>query len=113
LLRNLTFFCYSERMEQTPFELTPAQKGMLTTLSQETGKPVPALLEEALEALQEREHGRQQSSAPTPSPRRKQRLGEIAAALLADVPDAVLDRLPTDGAAQLDHYIYGIPKRTP
>jgi hypothetical protein len=31
--------------------------------------------------------------------------------LLKDVPQEVLDRLPTDGAAQHDHYIYGTPKR--
>jgi hypothetical protein len=27
------------------------------------------------------------------------------------VPDSELDKLPEDGAAQLDHYIYGLPKR--
>ena len=42
-------------MEQTSFELTPEQKGLLATLSRETGKPIPALLEEALEVLQEHE----------------------------------------------------------
>ena len=30
---------------------------------------------------------------------------------MSDVPDEVLDRLPVDGAAQHDHYIYGTPKR--
>ncbi len=32
-------------MEQTPFELTPEQKGMLASLSRKTGKPIPALIE--------------------------------------------------------------------
>jgi hypothetical protein len=27
------------------------------------------------------------------------------------VPDEVFDRLPKDGASQVDHYIYGFPKR--
>jgi len=27
-------------MEATPFELTPQQKGMLASLSRETGKPI-------------------------------------------------------------------------
>jgi hypothetical protein len=40
-------------------------------------------------------------------------LWEVAADLLADVPQEVLERLPVDGAAQHDHYIYGTPKRTP
>jgi hypothetical protein len=28
-----------------------------------------------------------------------------------DVPDEELEPLPVDGAAQHDHYIYGLPKR--
>ena len=28
-----------------------------------------------------------------------------------DVPEEELERLPVDGAAQHDHYIYGTPKR--
>lgn len=27
------------------------------------------------------------------------------------VPDEVFNRLPEDGASQVDHYIYGLPKR--
>ena len=30
---------------------------------------------------------------------------------MGKIPDAELDRLPSDGAAQLDHYVYGTPKR--
>ncbi len=32
-------------------------------------------------------------------------------ALTADAPPEELDKPPTDGAAQLDHYLYGAPKR--
>ena len=32
-------------------------------------------------------------------------------ALTADIPPEELDKLPADGAAQLDHYLYGHPKR--
>jgi len=28
------------------------------------------------------------------------------------IPDAVFDRIPVDGCAQLDHYIYGSPKQS-
>ena len=31
--------------------------------------------------------------------------------LTADVPDEEFERLPTDGAEQHDHYLYGTPKR--
>lgn len=36
---------------------------------------------------------------------------EIIAKRMKDVPDEVFDRLPKDGASQIDHYIYGLPKR--
>jgi plasmid stability protein len=29
----------------------------------------------------------------------------------ADMPEAVRDKLPADGASQVDHYVYGLPKR--
>ncbi len=36
---------------------------------------------------------------------------ERAVDLMKDVPEEELDRLPTDGATEHDHYIYGTPKR--
>lgn len=30
---------------------------------------------------------------------------------MTNVPDEVFSRLPEDGASQVDHYIYGLPKR--
>jgi antitoxin component of MazEF toxin-antitoxin module len=36
---------------------------------------------------------------------------ERIAEMVADVPPEELARLPTDGASQHDHYIYGTPKR--
>jgi len=38
-------------------------------------------------------------------------LGERIAAMAQGLPPEVLDALPTDGAAQIDHYLYGHPKR--
>ena len=38
-------------------------------------------------------------------------LAEQITARARDLPQEVLDRLPTDGAAQHDHYLYGTPKR--
>jgi hypothetical protein len=104
-------------MEQTPFELTPEQKGMLASLSRETGKPLPDLLAAIAAALEEvQEHApldaaNGETAVCVPPPRSKKSFGEIAAELLADVPEEVFERLPTDGAAQHDHYIYGTPKR--
>lgn len=36
---------------------------------------------------------------------------EVIADNMRGVPDEVFDRLPKDGASQVDHYIYGLPKR--
>ncbi|HLB23542.1 MAG TPA: hypothetical protein VJP07_05565 [Dehalococcoidia bacterium] len=49
----------------------------------------------------------------TPLPRRRSRkpLGQIIADLTKDVPEADLARLPRDGSANHDHYIYGTPKQ--
>jgi len=105
-------------MEPTPFELTPEQKGMLASLSRETGKPIPALIAKALEALQEHErltheHGtsnghepREPATAETPKPFRQK-----AIEASQRIPDEELERLPADLAAHVDHYIYGTPKR--
>jgi hypothetical protein len=99
-------------MEQTSCELTPKQMGILTDLSHKTGKPVPALLDAALEALQTHEQLPETAHHTTSErPRKKKRLWEIAADLLADVPQEAFEKLPVDGAAQHNHYIYGTPKR--
>ena len=31
--------------------------------------------------------------------------------MMNDIPDAVFDRIPTDGSEELDHYLYGSPRR--
>ena len=36
---------------------------------------------------------------------------ERVAALTADAPSEELAKLPADGAAQLDHYLYNVPRR--
>lgn len=36
---------------------------------------------------------------------------ERAVELTADATPEELAKLPTDGASQLDHYVYGLPKR--
>lgn len=52
-------------------------------------------------------------SAPTPKPPDKafKPIWEEIEELTADIPDEEFLKLPADGAAQHDHYIYGLPKR--
>src|SRR5262249_6690627 len=110
-------------MESTPFELTPEQKGMLASLCREAGQPLSTLLAaiaDVLEEVQEkerreREHGTSnghESAAPAlEAPETPKPIWELFEEASRTIPDEELDRLPTDGAAQHDHYIYGTPKR--
>ena len=111
---------YDERMETTPFDLTPEQKGMLASLSRETGKPIPALIAEALKELQEHErsghaNGERQAEQASPAAARSREAHQPFWKRFLEasrrIPDEELDQLPPDLAAQVDHYIYGTPKR--
>ena len=112
---------YDEPMDTTPFELTPEQKGMLASLSQETGKPVATLLAAiaaALEDLEAREHAARapgednghETAAPAP-PSGHTPIWERIRATFSNLSEDDLASLPVDGAAQVDHYAYGLPKR--
>ena len=107
-------------MEPTPFELTPAQKGLLESLARETGKAIPSLLDEALQGLKDHvrqhpvngdPHGRDKATATPQSPEASKPIWEQICDAFANVPDDELASLPEDGAAQVDHYVYGLPKR--
>lgn len=100
-------------METGKIELTPEQKGVLASLSQETGEPVSVLIDRALEELQEhmragRAKGEQERHRPEEAPKP---IWEKIRAGFANVPEEELESLPVDGAAQVDHYAYGLPKR--
>ena len=105
-------------MDTTPFELTPEQKGMLASLLNETGQPVSLLIPAIVKALEELQRRSVSGGAPDreaqvhiSEPPRKKSFGQIAEELFGDLPEDELARLPVDGAAQHDHYIYGLPKR--
>ncbi len=105
-------------METPQIELTSKQKKRLLSLSQETGKPITILLDEALDGLQtylypKARHGAENGgneSVFAPNESHKP-IWKLFAEAFKDVPDEELERLPTDGATQHDHYIYGTPKR--
>jgi len=107
-------------MESTPFELTPAQKGLLESLARETGKTIPTLLDEALEELNARvrhhpdngePHGRIKGNATLSPHEAPKPIWEQICDAFANVPEDEMASLPEDGAAQVDHYVYGLPKR--
>ncbi len=50
--------------------------------------------------------------APTPPVERPlQNIAEFIVESMKDVPPEIMATMPTDGASQHDHYIYGWPKR--
>jgi hypothetical protein len=107
-------------MDPTPFDLTPKQKGLLEALARVTGRAIPSLLDEALEGLQEHvrprpvngePHGSDTDNAAPPPHEPPKPIWEQFIEAFKDVPEEELERLPVDGAAQHDHYIYGLPKR--
>jgi hypothetical protein len=53
----------------------------------------------------------QESGAPAENPARRKPLWQRAAELRNSVPEEEWAKLPVDGSNQLDHYIYGSPKR--
>ena len=114
------FSWYRLFMEPTPFGLTPEQKGLLESLARETGKAIPSLLDEALEGLQEHvrnrrvkgdSHGSTEPNAVLQSLEALKPIWEQICDAFANVPEDELASLPEDGTAQVDHYVYGLPKR--
>ena len=63
------------------------------------------LIQDVQEAQQEFALGEYKPVTPS------QLIWQVVQELMADVPPEILEQLPTDGAAQHDHYIYGTPKR--
>ncbi len=64
------------------------------------------LIEKALDALE-------QNAPPPPqtAERPLQTAADIVLSHMRNVPPDVMAAMPTDGASQHDHYIYGVPKR--
>ena len=49
-------------------------------------------------------------SQQSPSAKERQPFWQFVEELIADIPPEVSDKLPTDGAEQHDHYLYGATK---
>ncbi len=78
-------------------------------------RSIDDLILSGVQAWREREMNspacdRDQQTAAS-SDRDERPIWEAITEIMKDVPDEVFDRLPIDGASQVDHYIYGLPKR--
>ena len=85
-------------------DLTPEIEAGLLAEAQRNGMTVEGLAEMLLK--------RHVEETSTPAGTDQRPIWEVITDLTRDVPDEVFDRLPKDGASQVDHYIYGVPKRT-
>lgn len=64
--------------------------------------------EQYVQRIVDRELERPESLAVSPA---KRRISERIAEIMEDVPAEEFAKLPKDGARQVDHYVYGLPKR--
>lgn len=106
-------------MDTKSYDLTPEQKGLLESLSRQTGKDIPSLIAEALGKLKadvrpnddrdSNDADGKQADAQLEEERKP--IWEQIRENFSNVPEEELESLPVDGAAQVDHYAYGLPKR--
>jgi hypothetical protein len=86
--------------------LQPQEEARLIAAAQAKGLSTDALVREALDKIL--------AEAPElpPQPERESRpIWEVILDNMKDVPPEDLALLPKDGASQIDHYVYGHPKR--
>ena len=83
---------------------TPEQEAQLAQIATKTGTAPERLVEDAVLRLLE---GAAHLNSDTPA----EPNGEVMLDNLKDVPPEEFASLPRDGASQVDHYLYGHPKR--
>ena len=90
-----------------PTTLSQTDKQHLVEIAEKSGDEA---LCEAVNAFLERAAKKSEpNGAPTTEQTRP--IWEVFEDIMSDVPQEVIDKLPTDAAEQHDHYIYGLPKR--
>jgi hypothetical protein len=85
--------------------LKPEVEAGLLAQAQASGMSLEAFAE-----LVPREKSRE-SGLPAAISSEERPIWEVITEIVRDVPDEVFDRLPKDGASEVDHYLYGLPKR--
>jgi putative addiction module CopG family antidote len=93
----------SERWE--PFVRSQVQSGRYSSAD--------AVIDEALRLLNERDQGQAQAGQADPAAAGPVPAWQRVLENMKQVPDEIFDRIPADSSEQLDHYIYGTPKRPP
>jgi hypothetical protein len=92
------------KMEVTPMmltiELPEEQEAALTARAQAQGVSAEEYARRVLQ--HDLEDGQERLRRP---------MSEVMREIWGDMPEDVRAKLPRDGASQVDHYVYGLPKR--
>jgi len=89
---------------------TPEQEAQLAQIATKSGAAPESLVKDAV--LRLLEGGPQHTSDTSAEPNGDTRpIWEVMLDHLKDVPPEEFAALPKDGAGQVDHYLYGHPKR--
>ena len=91
-----------------PTELSQTDKRHLIEIAE---KSRDEALCQAVNAFLERSAKKSEPNG-TPTTEQARPIWEVFENLMSDVPQEVIDTLPTDAAEQHDHYIYGLPKKS-
>lgn len=81
-------------------ELPDESAARLAKLARARGSTLERWLEELASTPEER-----------PAPAEYRPISQVIADIVSDVPAEACASLPVDGASQVDHYLYGHPKR--
>jgi hypothetical protein len=92
--------------------LKPETEARINALAAASGVPVDDYLA-ALVKKQSTSEGVVTGPREPTVNRSPRHVWEIIAENMKDVPPEDFAALPTDGLGQIDHYVYGVPKRTP
>jgi len=94
------------RSNDHQFALQPQEEAKLIALAQARGLSTEALVREALDGILADAPDARPEAPPDRRP-----IWEVIAENMKHVPPEDLALLPQDGASQIDHYLYGHPKR--
>ena len=88
------------------FNFPPEKEARLIAAAQAKGVSTDALVSEALDRILA------EAPAPAGQPSRTVRhpVSQGIREIWGDMPADVQAKLPRDGASQIDHYVYGLPK---
>ena len=85
--------------------LQPQEEEKLIAMAEAKGTSAEALVREAIHRVLAEAPADSRGRTPEPTP-----VWDLIGDSMKDVPPEDVANLPPDGASQIDHYVYGLPK---